>query len=140
MYDLAHNFLNLERYPQAKKLFETPGLRYHEDKIGFIAKQLIEDGKVEPVENLVVLTRELFGCNRDVLYSFLFKVYQRDCPEKVADMWVMMQEENFVPSETMKIKMAATLRSAGVEVPFNVTERRRPKEKESSTTGETESS
>jgi hypothetical protein len=33
LYDLAHNFLALNKPAQAKKLLETPGLRYNQERI-----------------------------------------------------------------------------------------------------------
>ncbi len=122
LYDLAHNFLDLGKYAQAKKLFETPGLRYHRDRVEYITGQLKD--KPEALEQMVRLTRGLFGCDRGMMYARLVAAYGTDA-DRVSEAWVMMQEEGHPPSNKLRERIALVLKKAGREVPFDVPGTRR---------------
>ncbi len=126
LYDLAHNFLTLNRPVQAKKLLETPGLRYNHERLDYIMRQLRQTGNIDAMVNLVVLTRGLFGCDRGFLYNTLLNELTDD-PDKTLEVWVMMQEEGHPPSNKIRIRVAQTLEKAGKEVPFEVTSAMRRK-------------
>jgi len=119
LYDLAHNFLSSGKRAQAKKLLETPGLRYHELKMKYIVDRLIQDGKREAVEDLVMLSKNLFGCDRDFLFVELVQAYRNDA-SKALEIWINIQEEGHAPSDGLKRKIAEVLQAGGRPVPFEI--------------------
>jgi len=121
LYDLILSFLDLGRIPQAKKLIETPGLRYNQQKFEFMLKRFKQGQDLEALEALVRLTKNLHGCNRDFLYQELVTAFQDDMP-RVEEAWLEIQEEGLAPSDQLKIKIANALEAGGREVPFEVPE------------------
>ena len=121
LYDLILSFLDLGRIPQAKKLIETPGLRYNQQKFQFMLKRFKQGQDLEALEALVRLTKNLHGCNRDFLYQELVTAFKDDMP-RVEEAWLEIQEEGLAPSDQLKIKIANALEAGGREVPFEVPE------------------
>ena len=121
LYDLILSFLDLGRIPQAKKLIETPGLRYNQQKFQFMLKWFKQGQDLEALEALVRLTKNLHGCNRDFLYQELVTAFKDDMP-RVEEAWLEIQEEGLAPSDQLKIKIANALEAGGREVPFEVPE------------------
>ena len=105
LYDLVLNFLKVEKYPQAKKLLETPGLRYDQDKVSYIMHKLAQDNALDELENFVALSQSIFACDREFMYSTLVSTLEQVKEAvRINDVWVNMQEEDFVPSEELKIQ------------------------------------
>jgi len=131
LYDLILSFLDLGRIPQAKKLIETPGLRYNQQKFEFMLKRFKQGQDLEALEALVRLSKNLHGCNRDFLYQELVTAFKDDMP-RVEEAWLEIQEEGLAPSDQLKIKIANALEAGGREVPFEFPEtyvrRETPKE------------
>merc|ERR1712112_75099 len=121
LYDLILSFLDLGRIPQAKKLIETPGLRYNHQKFEFMLKRFKQGNDLEALEALVRLSKNLHGCNRDFLYQELVTAFKDDMP-RVEEAWLEIQEEGLAPSDQLKIKIANALEAGGREVPFEVPE------------------
>merc|ERR1719382_580541 len=121
LYDLILSFLDLGRIPQAKKLIETPGLRYNQQKFEFMLKRFKQDQELEALEALVRLSKNLHGCDRDFLYQELVTAFKDDLP-RVEEAWLEIQEEGLAPSDQLKIKIANALEAGGREVPFEVPE------------------
>merc|ERR1712112_365378 len=119
LYDLILSFLDLGRIPQAKKLIETPGLRYNHQKFEFMLKRFKQGEDLEALEALVRLSKNLHGCNRDFLYQELVTAFKDDMP-RVEEAWLEIQEEGLAPSDQLKIKIANALEAGGREVPFEV--------------------
>lgn len=118
IYDLATDFLVMGKYSQARKLLETPGLRYNDKRAKYICNQFLEDKNTEAMEKFVLLTRDLFACDRNYLYDQLL-ISVSQMPDKINDVWLMMQEEGHVPTNAFKIKMANMLKRHGKPVPFD---------------------
>merc|ERR1719430_924096 len=121
LYDLILSFLDLGRIPQAKKLIETPGLRYNQQKFEFMLKRFKQDQELEALEALVRLSKNLHGCDRDFLYQELVTAFKDDLP-RVEEAWLEIQEEGLAPPDQLKIKIANALEAGGREVPFEVPE------------------
>jgi len=119
LYDLAHNFLNSGKKSQAKKLLETPGLRYNHEKVKYICDKLANNSDKEGVEDLVMLSRNVFGCDRDYLFSRLVDVH-RNNPDKILEIWINIQEEGHAPTDTLKRKIASILQENNREIPFEI--------------------
>ena len=122
-YNLAFAFLENKKLPQAKKIFSTPGMQYNEKKVSYYMNRLSLKQGLEELEDLVLVCRSLSGCDRQSMYSFLIsECHKQNEVERIEDIWVNMQEEGFVPSEEIKVKMADALNSKGINVPFEVPE------------------
>eukprot|EP00090_Calanus_glacialis_P034548 TRINITY_DN5817_c0_g1_i1.p1 TRINITY_DN5817_c0_g1~~TRINITY_DN5817_c0_g1_i1.p1 ORF type:complete len:1542 (-),score=471.24 TRINITY_DN5817_c0_g1_i1:80-4384(-) len=117
LYNLAYCFLHMERRAQAKKLFETPGLRYEKDQMEYMCSQFVESGNLQGLEDLVSLSKGIFGCDRDMLYQQLVSAYKDDA-DKVEDIWLQVQEEGHAPSDRLKLDIAKALKAGGKSVPF----------------------
>merc|ERR1712141_910973 len=123
LYNLAFTFVDTGKLPQAKKLLATPGLRYDHSKIKWMMEKWAENKKVDELESFVLLTRPIFACDREFMYTFLISTCEENKEyEKIEDAWVNMQEEDFGPSESIKQKIAHALSAGGLEVPFVVPE------------------
>ena len=121
IYDLGHAFLSMGRKGQAKKLFETPGLRCYDDRISYIYDQFSKGSKTDhsKCEDLVAVTKSIFNCNRDILYLKLVDTLSSK-PEKMEDIWLQIQEEGHIPSNNLLRSLAKVLEDNGKPVPFVV--------------------
>jgi len=119
LYDLAHNFLAGGKKSQAKKLLETPGLRYNHSKMKYIIDRLLGEANKDGVEDLVMLSKNVFGCDRDYLFSRLVKAHD-DNGDKVQEIWINIQEEGHAPSDSLKRQIADILQAHGRQVPFEI--------------------
>jgi len=117
LYHLAFCFLDTGRVTQARKLLETPGLRYNEENFKFQCNILKRDNRPQELEDLVSISRNIFGCDRNMLYQQLVSAYKEDA-DKISDIWVQIQEEGFPPSDSLKIEIARALKAAGKSLPF----------------------
>ena len=105
LYDLATSFLACGKSAQAKKLFETPGLRYNHRRVVNILDWMERQRMHEAFEDLIGLMEPVFSCDREYMYSRLISLHSHD-PKKVRDIWVKMQEEGFIPSDGLKTTLA----------------------------------
>ena len=116
LYDLAHCFLHMNQTPKARQLLDSPGLPYVRDRVEYIYEKL-EEHNPKACEDLVAVTKNIFSCDRDFLYSKLVNTNKND-PDKVEDIWILIQEEGHVPSDELKIQIAKVLSSHNRTVPF----------------------
>ena len=116
LYDLAHCFLHMGEKSKAKQLFDSPGLVSDDQKLDYIYRQL-ESSNPEACQDLVAVTNNLRGCDRNLLFQKLVGTFKHD-PDKVEDFWLVVQEEGFIPSEELKIAIADILESHGRTPPF----------------------
>jgi len=119
LYDLAFCFLSLDRKTQTKKLFETPGLRFNIDKMEFMIRLFRKEGNITAVEDMVRLSKSIFGCDRDFMFSQLVDTVAADV-DRVEEVWMEVQEEGHAPSDSLKLAIASALQAGGREVPFEV--------------------
>jgi len=75
------------------------------------------DNKPQALEDLVSISKNIFGCDRNMLYQQLVSAYKEDA-DKVSDIWLQVQEEGFPPSDSLKIEIAGALKAAGKPLPF----------------------
>ncbi|NWU89490.1 LPPRC protein, partial [Upupa epops] len=126
LYDLFFAFLQTEKYREARKVIETPGLRAHSGRLQWFAKRCIANNQVEILERLVELTQNLFECDRDEMYYYLLQLYENNSDwEKAEAVWTKIQEENVVPREKTLALLADILEKNGQVVPFEVPKVRR---------------
>merc|ERR550539_52762 len=105
----------MNQTPKARQLFDSPGLPYLRERVEYIYDKL--DDSSNACEDFVAVTKNIFGCDRDYLYRKLVGTKKND-PDKVEDIWVLIQEEGHVPSDELKIQIANVLNKHGRTVPF----------------------
>ncbi|NXL30283.1 LPPRC protein, partial [Glaucidium brasilianum] len=121
LYDLFFAFLQTEKYKEARKVIETPGLRAHSGRLQWFAKKCISSNQMETLEHLVELTQNLFECDRDEMYYFLLQLCENNGDWRKAEaVWTKIQEENVVPREKTLALLADILEKNGQVVPFEV--------------------
>jgi len=84
--------------------------------------------KPSALKEFVKLCKPLFGSDMIHLYDILLDGMAND-PDEIADLWIQMQEDNYLPLKRQMIKMAQILEKHNRNVPFNV-----PKQKSEGTT------
>ena len=76
-------------------------------------------GQYVALEDFVMLSKNVFGCDRDYLFQRLVQAHSSN-PEKMYDIWESIEEEGHSPSKTLSSEIATILKQAGLSVPFNV--------------------
>ena len=90
LYDLTQVFLQQGRRAQAKKMLETPGLMYNHKSMTNIMETFVTNKELDCLEDLVRLTKNLFGCDRDYMYLTWVKAVSKNA-QKVNDIWLQIQ-------------------------------------------------
>ena len=99
IYTFARIFLELGRFHQAKKLMSARGLRYNQTIVATICK-LLENRYPTAHQEFVKLCIPLFGSDQNYLFERLVKSNEGN-PEKMEEVWLLMQENNFIPSQKL---------------------------------------
>lgn len=119
LFDLALCCLQCGKLKQAKKIFDSPNFRINPLRIYNAGKLLARNNKIEPLENFIHLTRDMYDVNQETLYQMLLDLYERTSNGKrVLDLWNRMQEEEFQPSKRSLLMIADVLEKNGIPVPF----------------------
>nr|XP_046257799.1 leucine-rich PPR motif-containing protein, mitochondrial [Scatophagus argus] len=123
LYDLFFAFLQTGRYREARKIIETPGLRARPGRLRWFAERCITARQMEALEQMVDMTAKLFECDRDEMYSYVFRLCKETNDwQKAEAMWTKMQEENTIPRERTLRMLSDILVNNGQEVPFELSE------------------
>ncbi|CAL8254083.1 unnamed protein product [Lota lota] len=121
LYDLYFAFMQTNRFREARKIIETPGLRAKPGRLQWYAEKCIAGNQMESLEQMVEMTAKLFECDRDEMYSYILRSCKSTNDWKKAEaVWTKMQEENVVPRERTLRMLADILKTNGQEVPFDV--------------------
>merc|ERR1719245_135802 len=119
--NLAASFIETGKYTQAKKLLATPGLRYNRNLFQQFMVRYLKEGFLDEIEKLVLFSRPVFACDREFMYSSLISAcVQSKQYRKIEEAWVSMQEENFGPSDALKLQIAKGLTAGQLPIPFEV--------------------
>ncbi|CAH1792411.1 unnamed protein product [Owenia fusiformis] len=106
---------------QARKVMETPGLRAITDLHLSACDRYIDNREVTHLRNLVDITKDFYGVDRDNMLFMLIKGYGvAKQPEKALDVYTMYDEENILPRPRTLRYLASVLKSADMDVPFEV--------------------
>lgn len=123
LYDLIFAFLTTGKLKEAQKVIETPGMVSRDRRLQWFAEKCISSNKLEPLEQLVAITRDLYGCDRDNMHFYLIQYYARaKNPEKCLQVWTNMQEEGIIPKDRTLRYLANVLNTHNIPVPFEVPE------------------
>jgi len=118
LYQLTQVFLEQDRRSQAKKMLETPGLMYNQGEMDRIIKFLVEKKRLDSLEDLVIMSKNIFGCDRDHLFLAWVKAEAKN-PDKIEEIWIQIQDEGHAPSVHIKSEIAKALKSADRTIPFS---------------------
>ncbi|XP_068597739.1 leucine-rich PPR motif-containing protein, mitochondrial [Brachionichthys hirsutus] len=125
LYNLFFALLDTGRITEARKIIETPGMRAKDTRLQWYAEKCIANNEMEPLEQMVDLTRKLFDCDRDEMYFYVLRLCQkRQNWQKATSVWTKMQEESLIPRDRTLHLLAGILRSNGQEVPFEMSKSR----------------
>ena len=144
LYDLVFAFLECGRVRQAQKVIEvcshwlyakcdvvfnckllyliqTPGLRARKDRLNLVCERYVEEKRVTELDNLVKITKGLFGIDRVGLYNHLLKAYiQTDDVKGASGLWNRLQEDGLRVSDSFLYELGQYLKRNNIEPPFAV--------------------
>ncbi|KAM8945431.1 leucine-rich PPR motif-containing protein, mitochondrial [Pelodytes ibericus] len=123
LYSLLFAFLENEKYAEARKIVETPGLRARPRRLEWFAEKCIASNKVEILESLVELTQDLFECDKDEMNFYLLKLYKQNNDwQKAQSVWNKIQKENVVARQRTLQLLAEIFRNNGQDVPPEISQ------------------
>jgi len=117
LYDLTEIFLAEGRRAQAQRMLETPGLMYNHRAVTNIMDAFVRNNQLNCLEDLVKLSKNVFGCDRDHMYQIWVKAVSKKA-EVVNEIWMEIQEEGHAPSTKLKTEIARSLQAGNLEIPF----------------------
>ena len=115
VYQLAAAFLSLNKVTQAGKLFKAPGLRYNHYLTRSILDSFKDDNQCS--EEFIKMILPLFGTDQAFLFERLVHLCLTD-PDKIQDVWVLMQEHDYSPNDGLLAVMGEVLKENGRHIPF----------------------
>jgi len=121
LYDLTMIFLLEGRRAQAKKMLDTPGLMYNDKAVENMMNKFVEDKRLDCLEDLIKLSRNIFGCDRDLMYTKWVEAVSGNA-KTVNEIWIEIQEEGHAPSVKLKTEIAKALRNGNLPIPFVTTD------------------
>ncbi|XP_043224122.1 leucine-rich PPR motif-containing protein, mitochondrial-like [Amphibalanus amphitrite] len=120
LYDLAFSFIECGKMRQAKKVLDTPGLRARSHRLEQICERYVEEGRIAELENLIAVTRDVFGLDRLRLYGHLLRALSAaEQQDRALVLWTQLQEEGLAAPDDMLRELSALLRRHGRPVPFS---------------------
>ncbi|CAK9296832.1 unnamed protein product [Gordionus sp. m RMFG-2023] len=78
LIDLLFAFTDLGRYKEANKVLETTNMVYKFSRFDFYCLRYVKDNKVKELEYIVNATKNLKDINKDQMYYYLLKVYDKN--------------------------------------------------------------
>ncbi len=78
--------------------------------------------RIDELENVVKITKDLFNIDRNMLYDHLLSAcIQADKPTRAIGVWTLMQEEgDVVPRDDFLRRLADFLTAKNTSIPFTV--------------------
>lgn len=118
---LAYSFIECGKVDDARRIFQTPGMRPRQDRLDSYCERLLNLGQLRQLEDLISVTSDLSNVDKDKLYLYLIRgYYQAKDPKKALDVWTLMQEKDVCPSDETLIFLAKVLKEFNEPVPFAV--------------------
>ncbi|GAV05755.1 hypothetical protein RvY_15835 [Ramazzottius varieornatus] len=129
LYDLAFAFLEAGKEKQARKIFDTPGLRARIDRLENFAIRAMENNRIDLMQSLLSATKNVLDIDRDILYYHLVRLSGKlGEADRALNVWITMQEESLQPSVRTLRALATILKEHKREVPFAVPDEVRSQE------------
>ncbi|XP_046643732.1 leucine-rich PPR motif-containing protein, mitochondrial-like isoform X2 [Daphnia pulicaria] len=122
LFDLSLAFLSCQRVRDAKNVLETPGLRIVNSRLDNVCAFYVRRKKIDELENLVKITKNVFNVDRHMLYNHLLAACIKvDDPKRATNVWTLMQEEgDLVPDSGFLRRLGDFLTTKKMLVPFSV--------------------
>ncbi|XP_029642790.1 leucine-rich PPR motif-containing protein, mitochondrial [Octopus sinensis] len=121
LHQLMVNLVECGHYKKAKKILETPGIRAAMIRLKIGCETLISKEKISELEQLVEMTKNLFGVDRDEMLFQLIRGYVRIHDYKKAkNVLTFFEEEGISPSGRTLRYLANVLENIGDSVDFTV--------------------
>merc|ERR550539_2073257 len=83
--------------------------------------KFIDDKRLDCLEDLIKLSRNIFGCDRDLMYTKWVQAVSKNA-QTVNEIWIEIQEEGHAPSVKLKTEIAKALRNGNLPIPFVTTD------------------
>lgn len=100
---------------------KTPGLRARGQRLENACKRYAEDKRITELDNLIKITKDVFGVDRAMMYDCLLDAcINVDDAERAVGVWTQMQEENVEPRDEFLWKLGKFLESKNRTVPFAI--------------------
>merc|ERR1712001_592449 len=93
---------------QGRKLFETAGLNFEKGKMIFIFDAFKQCGNMEACDDLVEISKVIYGCDRDFMYHRLVLLHKNN-PDKVREILGRIEAEGVVPSYILQKEINSIL-------------------------------
>ena len=108
LYDLTFSFLALGKKSQGRRLFETAGLSFEKGKMSYIFDTFQQSGNLDACDDLVDISKVIFGCDRDFMYHRLVLLHKNN-PDKVREIVRKIEEEKLSPSYILQKEINSIL-------------------------------
>ncbi|XP_049788788.1 leucine-rich PPR motif-containing protein, mitochondrial [Schistocerca nitens] len=119
LYDLVFAFVECGRVRAARKILETPGLRYRTERLSNACERYRQDGQVSTLEGLIEATRDLSYIDRSaIFYQLLLSYCNNEDVDKALGLWTRMQEEDVQPTDKFLFTLGTFLEQKGRTAPF----------------------
>lgn len=84
-----------------------------------VCKRYVDEKRITELENLVKITRDVYGIDRTMMFSHLLSGYiSTDDATRAAGLWTQMQEEDVKPTDDFMRRLGTFLQEKNVPVPF----------------------
>lgn len=79
----------------------------------------MEEKRITELENLIKITKDVYGIDRSMMYSYLLTAYIReDDVTRATSLWTQMQEEDVKPTDEFLHQLGKFLEEKNEPVPF----------------------
>lgn len=86
-----------------------------------VCKRYVDEKRITELENLVKITKDVYGIDRNMMYNFLLSACIRtDDVTRAAGLWTQMQEEDLQPNEEFLRQLGKFLQNKNQPVPFAI--------------------
>ncbi|GAB1609607.1 leucine-rich PPR motif-containing protein, mitochondrial-like [Argonauta hians] len=121
LHQLMVNLVECGHYKKARKILETPGIRASMIRLKVGCENLVSKDKVTELEQIVELTKNLFGVDRDEMLFQLIRGYVKiEDFKKAKNVLTFYEEEGISPSGRTLRYLAKVLENNGDEISFTV--------------------
>jgi pentatricopeptide repeat protein len=117
LYLFALNLLQMKCFPQAINVLKSPGLRYNQHRAAQICNRLVQEGNLEALEVFVLSVENVYGSDREYLFSRLIESHLGDV-DKLEKIVEMMRNRKVHLLKPSRARVAVAFRSAGMKPPF----------------------
>lgn len=121
LHQLMVNLIESGHLKKARKVLETPGLRAAMIRIKIGCENFINQNKITELEQLVEITKDMFGLDREEMLFQLIRGYVKiEDYKKAQDVLTKYEEEDLSPSGRTLRYLSKAMKGAGLDITFDV--------------------